>query len=234
MGFSRYFIRNETLEQGLKTNVRMVLFQMGAITLYRVHCNVAKPGKLIRAGGGLDLIVGLSVDVDNLFFWLYVLFPLLWRRDRSDKGDYIRSIRQIMLVQDAKVKPDDFVFKTFEKEDPHFPEEILTVAPPDIRALGLISMSKRDQLEDKLLAQFEEMSSTVKEMKTRKREREEREVTIENTEDSKLDQLLQEKAAALSQLLQEAAKKSPIQKKQALVLAEELIDGLEGNYRICC
>ena len=139
-----------------------------------------------------------------------------------------------MLVQDAKVKPDDFVFKTFEKEDPHFPEEILTVAPPDIRALGLISMSKRDQLEDKLLAQFEEMSSTVKEMKTRKREREEREVTIENTEDSKLDQLLQEKAAALSQLLQEAAKKSPIQKKQAFVLAEELIDGLEGNYRICC
>ena len=54
-------------------------------------------------------------------------------------------------------------------------------------------------------------------------------MAIENTEDSKLDQLLQEKAAALSQLLQEAAKKSPIQKRQALVLAEELIDGLKGN-----
>ena len=76
------------------------------------------------------------------------------------------------------------------------------------------------------------MSSTVKEMKARKREREEREVAIESTEDIKLDQLLQEKVAALSQLLQEAAKKSPIQKRQALVLAEELIDGLKCNYRI--
>ena len=76
------------------------------------------------------------------------------------------------------------------------------------------------------------MSSIVKEMKARKREREEREVAIESTEDIKLDQLLQEKVAALSQLLQEAAKKSPIQKRQALVLAEELIDGLKCNYRI--
>ena len=73
----------------------------------------------------------------------------------------------------------------------------------------------------------------MKEMKARKREREEREVAIESTEDIKLDQLLQEKVAALSQLLQEAAKKSPIQKRQALVLAEELIDGLKGNCRIC-
>lgn len=72
----------------------------------------------------------------------------------------------------------------------------------------------------------------MKEMKARKREREEREVAIESTEDIKLDQLLQEKVAALSQLLQEAAKKSPIQKRQALVLAEELIDGLKCNYRI--
>ena len=46
----------------------------------------------------------------------------------------------------------------------------------------------------------------MKEMKARKREREEREVAIESTEDIKLDQLLQEKVAALSQLLQEAAK----------------------------
>ena len=94
-------------------------------------------------------------------------------------------------------------------------------------------MSKRDHLEDKLLAQFEELSSTMKEIKTQKQEREEREVAIESTEDSKLDQLLQEKAAALSQLLQEAAKKSPIQKRQALVLVEELNDGLKGNCRIC-
>ena len=72
----------------------------------------------------------------------------------------------------------------------------------------------------------------MKEMKARKREREEREVAIESTEDIKLDQLLQEKVAALSQLLREAAKKSPIQKRQALVLAEELIDGLKCNYRI--
>lgn len=222
-------IRNESLEQQLKTKVRMDLFHMGAITLYRKHCNVAKPGKLIRAGEGLDLIVGLSVDVDNLFSWLYVLFPLLWRRDRGDKGDFVRSMRQTLLVHDPKVNPNDYVFKTLNKEDRHFPEEILTVAPPDKRALRLIPISKRDQLEDKLLAQFEEMSSTVKEMKTRKREREEREVAIENTEDSKLDQLLQEKAATLSQLLQETAKKSPIQKRQALVLAEELIDGLKGN-----
>ena len=50
------------------------------------------------------------------------------------------------------------------------------------------------------------MSSTVKEMKARKREGEEGEVAIESTEDSKLDQLLQEKVAALSQLLQEATK----------------------------
>lgn len=138
-------------------------------------------------------------------------------------------MRQTLLVHDPKVNPNDYVFKTLNKEDRHFPEEILTVAPPDKRALRLIPISKRDQLEDKLLAQFEEMSSTVKEMKTRKREREEREVAIENTEDSKLDQLLQEKAATLSQLLQETAKKSPIQKRQALVLAEELIDGLKGN-----
>ena len=222
-------IRNEALEQELKTEVRMDLFKMGAITLYRKHCNVAKPGELIRAGKGLDLIVGLSVEVDNLFLWLYVLFPLLWRRDKYDKGDFVRFMRQTLLVHDPKVKPDDYVFKPLNKEDRHFPEEILTVAPPDKRALGLIPISKRDQLEDKLLAQFEEMSSTVKEMKTRKREREEREVAIENTEDSKLDQLLQEKAATLSQLLQETAKKSPIQKRQALVLAEELIDGLKGN-----
>ena len=226
-------IRNEALEQDLKTKVRMDLFKMGAITLYRKHCNVAKPGKLIHAGGGLDLIVGLSVEVDNLFFWLYVLFPLLWRRDKYDKGDFVRSMRQTLLVQDPTVNPNDYVFKPLEKEDPHFPEEILTVPPPDKRALGLIPISKRDQLEDKLLAQFEELSSTMKEMKTQKREREEREVAIENTEDSKLDQLLQEKAATLSQLLQEVAKKSPIQKRQALVLAEELIDGLKGNCRIC-
>lgn len=226
-------IRNETLDSNIKKEVRKDLFKMGAITLYRVHCNAAKPGKLIHAGGGLDLIVGLSVDVDNLFLWLYVLFPLLWRRDKFDKGDFVRYMRQTLLDQESKVKPDDLPFKPLEKEDPHFPKEILTVTPPDNRALGLIPISKRDQLEAKLLAQFEEMSSTVKEMKTRKREREEREVAIENTEDSKLDQLLQEKAAALSQLLQEAAKKSPIQKRQALVLAEELIDGLKGNCRIC-
>ena len=226
-------IRNEALEQELKTEVRMDLFKMGAITLYRKHCNVAKPGKLIRAGEGLDLIVGLSVEVDSLFLWLYVLFPLLWRRDKYDKGDFVRFMRQTLLVHDPKVKPDDYVFKPLNKEDRHFPEEILTVAPPDKRALGLIPISKRDQLEAKLRARFEEMSSTMKEMKTQKREREEREVAIESTEDIKLDQLLQEKAATLSQLLQEAAKKSPIQKRQALVLAEELIDGLKGNCRIC-
>ena len=98
-------IRNETLDSNIKTEVRMDLFKMGAITLYRVHCNAAKPGKLIRAGGGLDLIVGLSVDVDNLFLWLYVLFPLLWRRDKFDKGDFVRYMRQTLLDQESKVKP---------------------------------------------------------------------------------------------------------------------------------
>lgn len=226
-------IRNETLDSNQKTEVRKDLFKMGAITLYRKHYDVAKPGKTIRAGNGLDLIAGLSVDVDNLFFWLYTLFPLLWRRDKFDKGDFIRSIRQTLLVQDTRVNPDDYVFNELQKEDPHFPEEILTVPPPDKLALGLIPMSKRDQLEDKLLAKYEEMSPIVKEMKTRKREREEREVAIENTEECKLDQLLQEKTATLSQLLQEAAKKSLIEKRQALVLVEELIEDLKGNCRYC-
>jgi len=154
-------------------------------------------------------------------------FPYLY-----DKKEYfIKMVRQTSLEKNKTPMHVSYKFKEFNKEDPHFPESILTEHPPkkidnesDREEQSELDITFDDSDEKALEADMNDMASRLNKLVQIKRARCKNMLKAKEVADKDVNDMMKEKIAIISNRISNIEQISSNSKRLALANLLDVVD----------